>query len=121
MSPSTPAENEIFLATGVPNLSDETFTITGAWSAVTNSTGYNMTLTLPNGQSINESTTATNGGFDSLNQVGVFNFNVNALGNNGGVGGNSYFDSDYASSGIFVVYDETTTFSASFVDRISIL
>ena len=109
------------VTTGVPNLTEKTFTITGTWSAVDNSTGYNMTLILPNGRSINESITATGGGFDGLNQVGVFNFNVNALGNNGGVGGNSYFDSDYASSGIFVVYDETTTFSASFVDRISIL
>ena len=80
-----------------------------------------MTLPLPNGQSINESTTATNGGFDSLNQVGVFNFSVNALGNNGGGGGDAYFDSDYASSGIFVVYEETLTFSKSFIDRITIL
>ena len=109
------------VTTGVPNLADKTFSITGAWSAVTNSTGYNMTLNLPNGQSINESTTATNGGFDSLGQVGVFNFSVNALGNNGGAGVDAYFDSDYASSGIFVVYEESLTFSKSFLDRITIL
>jgi len=109
------------VTTGVPNLADKTFSITGAWSAVTNSTGYNMTLTLPNGQSVNQSTTATNGGFDSLGQVGVFNFSVNALGNNGGAGVDAYFDSDYASSGIFVVYEESLTFSKSFLDRITIL
>ena len=72
-------------------------------------------------KSINESTTATNGGFDSLGQVGVFNFSVNALGNNGGAGVDAYFDSDYASSGIFVVYEESLTFSKSFLDRITIL
>ena len=109
------------VTTGVPNLTDKTFTVTGSWSAVADSTGYNMILTLPNGQTINDSTTATNGGFDRLNQVGVFNFSVNALGNNAGDGGNAFFDSDYASSGIFVVYDETLTFSKSFLDRITLL
>ena len=109
------------VTTGVPNLTDKTFNITGSWSAVADSTGYNMILTLPNGQTINDSTTATNGGFDTLNQVGVFNFSVNALGNNAGDGGNAFFDSDYASSGIFVVYDETLTFSKSFLDRITLL
>tara|TARA_R100000995_G_scaffold78751_2_gene49530 strand:+ start:1980 stop:6641 length:4662 start_codon:yes stop_codon:yes gene_type:complete len=109
------------VTTGVPNASDATFTITGDWSAVNNSTGYNMALTLPNGQVINNSITTTGGQFTGLNQVGVFNFSVNALGNNGGAGGNAYFDSDYASSGIFVLYEETLTFSKSFLDRITIL
>ena len=107
--------------TGIPNAADSTFSITGDWSAVDNSTGYNMVLTLPNGQSINESVTETGGHFTGLNQVGVFNFSVNALGNKGGDGGNAYFDSDYASSGIFVLYEESLTFSKSFLDKISIL
>ena len=109
------------VTTGVPNISDSTFTITGMWSEVDNSTGYNMTLGLPNGQSINKSITTTGGQFTGLNQVGVFNFSVNALGNKGGGGGNAYFDSDFASSGIFVLYEETLTFSKSFLDRITIL
>jgi hypothetical protein len=109
------------VTTGVPNASDATFTITGMWTGVTNATGYNMALTLPNGQIINDSITTTGGQFTGLNQVGVFNFSVNALGNNGGAGGNAYFDSDYASSGIFVLYEETLTFSKSFLDRITIL
>jgi len=109
------------VTTGVPNASDATFAITGMWTEVDNSTGYNMMLTLPNGQVIDDSVTTTGGLFTGLNQVGVFNFSVNSLGNNAGGGGNAYFDSDYASSGIFVLYEETLTFSKSFLDRITIL
>jgi len=109
------------VTTGVPNASDSTFTITGMWSAVSNSTGYNMTLDLPNGQSIFDSVTTTGGQFTGLNQVGVYNFKVNALGNRAGSAGDAYFDSDFASSGIFVLYEESLTFSKSFLDKITIL
>ena len=111
------------VTTGVPNASDGTFTITGMWSAVSDITGYNMVLDLPNGQSASEfvENTITGGEFTGLNQVGVYNFKVNALGNKAGSAGNAYFDSDYASSGIFVLYEESLTFSKSFLDRITIL
>ena len=84
---------------------------------------YNIVLDLPNGQSVSEivPNTVTGGEFTGLNQVGVYNFKVNALGNRGGGGGDAYFDSDYASSGIFVLYEESLTFSKSFLDRITIL
>ena len=109
------------VTTGVPNASDGTFTITGMWTGVSDATGYNMVLDLPNGQSASEFITTTGGEFSSLNQVGVYNFKVNALGNKGGGGGDAYFDSDYVSSGIFVLYEESLTFSKSFLDRITIL
>jgi len=112
------------VTTGVPNASDGTFTITGMWTGITPAntvTGYNMVLGLPNGQSLSEFITTTGGEFTGLNQVGVYNFKVNALGNRGGGGGDAYFDSDYASSGIFVLYEESLTFSKSFLDRITIL
>ena len=115
------------VTTGVPNASDGTFTITGMWSAVSDITGYNMVLDLPNGQSASEfiaskDTNQTTGGeFTGLSQVGVYNFKVNALGNKAGSAGNAYFDSDYSSSGIFVLYEESLTFSKSFLDRITIL
>ena len=111
------------VTTGVPNASDGTFTITGMWTGVANATGYNMVLDLPNGQSANESVAEpiTGGEFTGLNQVGVYNFKVNALGNRAGSAGNAYFDSEYASSGIFVLYEESLTFSKSFLDRITIL
>lgn len=109
------------VTTGTPNASDSTFTITGTWGAVSNSTGYNMTLDLPNGQSIFDSVTTTAGQFTGLNQVGVYNFKVNALGNRAGSAGDAYFDSDFASSGIFVLYEESLTFSKSFLDKITIL
>jgi hypothetical protein len=54
--------------------------------------------------------------------VGVFNFCVNALGNKGGNGiVNTFFDSTYDCTGIFVVYDELLVFNRSFVDQITIL
>jgi hypothetical protein len=114
------------VTTGVPNASDGTFTITGMWTGITpvsDITGYNMVLDLPNGQSASEfvEKTITGGEFTGLNQVGVYNFKVNALGNKAGSAGNAYFDSDYASSGIFVLYEESLTFSKSFLDRITIL
>ncbi len=112
------------VTTGVPNASDGTFTITGMWTGITPDstiTGYNMVLGLPNGQSLSEFITTTGGEFTGLNQVGVYNFKVNALGNRGGGGGDAYFDSDYSSSGIFVLYEESLTFSKSFLDRITII
>lgn len=115
------------VTTGVPIASNGTFTITGMWTGVANATGYNMVLDLPNGQSASEFIASENlnqttgGEFTGLNQVGVYNFKVNALGNKAGSAGNAYFDSDYASSGIFVLYEESLTFSKSFLDRITIL
>jgi hypothetical protein len=114
------------VTTGVPNSSDGTFSITGMWTGITpvsTVTGYNMVLDLPNGQSVSKfvKNTVTGAEFTGLNQVGVYNFKVNALGNRGGGGGDAYFDSDYASSGIFVLYEESLTFSKSFLDRITIL
>jgi len=112
------------LTTGEPDVVSETFSITGMWTSVANSTGYNVILTYPNGDA-EESTnndTLTGHEFTGLAQVGVFNFSVNALGNKGGVADvNAYFDSDYNSSGLFVVYDELLTFGRSFLDQITLL
>lgn len=116
------APNIDSVTTGVPDLATSTFTISGMWTGVDNTTGYNMILTLPNGQSQEQTVTTTGGEFAGLNQVGVFNFSVNALGNRAGeASANAYFDSDYASQSIFVVYDELTEFSKSFLNRITIL
>ena len=111
------------VTTGEPNLVDETFTISGMWNQVSDSTGYNMTLTYPNGAVQSQSVgpaTVTGGQFSDLRQVGVFNFCVNALGNKGGAGGNAFFDSQRDCSGIFVVYDEMLIWSKSFINQITI-
>ena len=110
------------VTTGVPNASSQTFTITGIWNAVTYSTGYNVVLTYPNGETEDVSINATGHEFTGLSQVGVFNYSVNALGNRAGeANSNAYFDSQYDTSGIFVVYDELLEWSASFIERIAIL
>ena len=112
------------LTTGVPNPVTDTFTVTGMWTAIDNATGYNVRLTLPNGD-IEEATnpnTLTGHAFTGMNQVGVFNWCVNSLGNKGGEANvNAYFDSDYVCSGIFIVYEELFTFSRAFLNQITIL
>jgi hypothetical protein len=110
------------LTTGEPDASNEQFTITGMWSHVENSTGYNVRLTQPNGLVISEFVTTTGHKIEGLGQVGVFNFCVNALGNNGRKASfNTFFDSSYDCSGMFVVYDELLVFNRSFVNQITIL
>ena len=110
------------LTTGEPDAASDTFSLTGMWNAVGNSTGYNVRLTQPNGSVISEFVTTTGHEISGLGQVGVFNFCVNALGNKGGNGEvNTFFDSTYDCSGIFVVYDELLVFNRSFVNQITIL
>ena len=113
------------LTTGEPNVANDTFSITGMWSEVSESTGYNVRLTQPNGVVLSEFTDnspATTGyKFEGLTQVGVFNFCVNALGNKGGDGiQNAFFDSSYDCSGMFVVYDELLIHNVGFVNKIII-
>jgi len=81
-----------------------------------------VVLTYPNGETEDVSINATGHEFTGLSQVGVFNYSVNALGNRAGeANSNAYFDSQYDTSGIFVVYDELLEWSASFIERIAIL
>lgn len=110
------------VTTGIPNATNQTFNITGNWSAVNNSTGYGVRLTLPNGQIFNSSTTDTSISISGLNQVGVFNVGVNALGNMGrSCGGNAYYDSPYVDTGIFIIYEDALTYTKSFLNKITIL
>jgi len=116
------------LTTGEPDVTNDTFSITGTWTGVSESTGYNVRLTQPNGTVIEDSIAASiadpNTGyiFEGLSQVGVFNFCVNALGNKGGDGNvNAFFDSPYDCSGMFVVYDELLLFNSAFVNTVEIM
>jgi hypothetical protein len=107
--------------TGIPDAANDTFSISGDWSAVANSSGYNVQLVWPNGVGIEESVATTGHEFKGLDQVGVYNYKVGALGNNAKAdGANAYFDSQYDASGIFVVYDDVLTFNRSFVNQIQI-
>jgi len=119
------------ITTGVPNATDQTFSIVANFLSGTGSyptsatTGYHSILTYPNGGS-DELTLSSDDdltlSFTGLNQVGVYNMSVNALGNKGGNGEvNAYFDSQFTHTGIFVVYDELLEFSKSFLDKITIL
>jgi len=109
------------VTTGIPNAADQTFNITGNWTAVTDSTGYGVRLTLPNGQVFDTETATTGISISGLNQVGVFNLGVNALGNMGRNGGDAYYNSPYINTGIFVLYEESLVYSKSFLNNITIL
>lgn len=110
------------VTTGIPNVTDNTFNISGNWTAVANSTGYGVRLTQPNGQIFDTSTTNTNIVIDGLNQVGVFNLGVNALGNMArSCGDNAYYDSPYINTGLFIVYEDSLSSPVSFLNTITIL
>ena len=110
------------VTTGIPSATNQTFNITGNWTAVADSTGYGVRLTMPNGQILDTSTEATNISLDGLNQVGVFNVGVNALGDMGRNGdANAYYDSPYRNTGIFVLYEDSLVYSKSFLNNITIL
>tara|TARA_R110000824_G_scaffold13784_2_gene59416 strand:- start:1455 stop:6290 length:4836 start_codon:yes stop_codon:yes gene_type:complete len=109
------------VTTGIPDPVTQTFNITGRWGEVSNVTGYNVILTYPNGQTIDAATTYTGYSFTGLTQVGVFNYSVNSLGNKASSLTNGYFDSQYDTSGLFVVYDELLVWSTNFLNRITII
>ena len=110
------------LTTGLGATAD-TFFISGDWHDPNgaNSTGYNVILTYPNFET--EETTVTESGikFDNQSTVGIFNVSVNALAKRAAARGNAYFDSQYTSSGIFVVYEDLLEFPQSFLQGLTIL
>ena len=112
------------VTTGLPDTVSKTFSLTGQWGAVTNSSGYNVILTFPNGQLIDQSVgpLVYQANFTGLSQVGMFVYSVNALGNNANnENTNVFFDSQYSSTGIFVLYEDMLPFSFNFVRNIRIL
>jgi hypothetical protein len=109
------------VTTGIPNATDQTFNITANWTTVADVTGYGVKLTLPNGQILYTDTKTPDISLSGLNQVGVFNVGVNALGNMGSDGGNAYYDSPYRNTGIFVLYEDALVYSKSFLNKITIL
>jgi hypothetical protein len=117
-----PPEFVTNVTTGIPNATDNTFNITGDWTTINEATGYGIRLTMPNGQVVNTTTVDTNMSLSGLNQVGVFNVGVNALGNMGRNGdANAYYDSPYINTGIFILYEDSLVYSKSFLNNITIL
>jgi hypothetical protein len=110
------------LTTGLGTTTD-TFHISGDWSDPNgaNSTGYNVILTSPNFETESVNVEESGVKFDNLATVGIFNMSVNALGEKGAGGGNAYFDSQYMSSGIFVVYEDLLEHPQTFLQGLTIL
>jgi hypothetical protein len=95
-----PAPSIKTLATG---LAGSQLKISGTWLQVNGATGYNVRLYYPDGNSLDQFTLTTGYSFDINSNVGSYSFSVNAMGINNNQ--NQYFDSEFASTGIFIVYE----------------
>jgi len=118
------------VSTGINPANSNAFYISGSWKNVSNSTGYNVRLYSPNGtfteQDIAPNLTIQSGNavFYTNQSVGSYSFRVNALGNISTVNNpNVYFNSDYSSSGLFIIYNDTNmlNYDRSFLSSLRIL
>ena len=98
--------------------------VSGRWTKDIKATGYNVKLVYPNGN-YSEINTSSTGFFDYVGAVGNYSLRVNAKGNSSNAGSNQYvyYDSQYDSSGIFIMFDGSTSvnYDRSFVKSIKIL
>ena len=111
-----------YLSTGFNNNGE--LIISGRWTSNNKATGYNVKLVYPNGNYIQENISST-GYSNVINSVGNYALRVNAKGNSSSITSNPYiyYDSQYDSSGIFVMFDGaiSTNYDRSFVKSIKIL
>jgi hypothetical protein len=111
-----------YLSTGFNNNGE--LIISGRWTSNNKATGYNVKLVYPNGNYIQENISST-GYSNVINSVGNYALRVNAKGNSSSIASNPYvyYDSQYDSSGIFVMFDGaiSTNYDRSFVKSIKIL
>lgn len=116
------------LTTGVDPSNNNAFYISGDWRSVSNAAGYNIRLYNPN-NSFTEVTvgpTILNYVFYNESSVGNYSFRIKASGSNANakeLRAQTYFDSDYNSSGIFIVYEDSRSliYDRPFLSSITIL
>jgi hypothetical protein len=95
------------VTTGIDPLNSQ-FYISGQWRPVLYANGYNIKLYQPNGviqqQTVQSSITGIK---FYIEGIGNYSYRVNASGSytNASVDPNTYFDSNYSVSGLFLVYD----------------
>jgi hypothetical protein len=83
------------------------FYISGRWNSVSNARGYNVKLYQPNGtvQTLNLVGKDSTGEKFNTEGIGNYSYQVSASGNFQSATATSYYDSDYSSSGLFLVYE----------------
>jgi hypothetical protein len=119
----------ISLTTGIDPVNDNAFYISGDWTPINNANGYNIILTLPNNSSISENVPdklVSNYVFYNEQSVGHYTFQISASGSNANSAQSSpqtFFDSDYNSSGIFILYsdDSSLIYDRPFLSSLTIL
>jgi len=84
--------------------------ISGRWNTVANATGYNVILRYPNLIQDSIFVSSNHYVFDSVTNVGSYMFAVNALGDNSSSLTQRYFDSDYITTGINLLFTSNIGF-----------
>ena len=116
------------LTTGIDAANNNAFYISGDWKPVSNAKGYNVRLYNPNNSFVekNIDTSESNCVFYNEKSIGNYSFRVNALGsnsNNSDTDQQTYFDSDYHHSGIFIIYQDNNllTYDRPYLSSMTIL
>jgi len=112
------------LTTGIDPINSQ-FYISGQWKPVLNANGYNVKLYQPNGaiQEENVPSSITGAKFYT-NGIGNYSYRVSASGSyaNGEINPNTYFNSDYSISGLFLIYDGSLlNYDRPFLSAVTIL
>ena len=110
------------LATGV---TFEGFYISGEWKSVSDSLGYIVRLYQPNGTTLEETLVGINNtglGF-TIAGIGNYSYEVTASGSySNGANARTYFNSDPAASGLFLIYDGSLmTYDRPYLSSVTIL
>jgi hypothetical protein len=118
---NTPIINSIITGANVTG-----FYLSGKWEPVLNAQGYNIRLYQPNGV-LQETTLIginSTGHLFYAEGIGNYSYRVSASGSysNGAVRSNTYFNSEYDSSGLFLIYeDSVATYDRPFLSSVTIL
>jgi hypothetical protein len=114
----------VSVTTGIDPLNSQ-FYISGQWKPVLNAQGYHINLYQPNGLTLEQTVSSSiTGAKFYIEGIGNYSYRVNASGSykNVSVDPNTYFDSDYSASGLFLVYDGAlANYDRPFLSAVTIL
>ena len=102
------------------------FYISGNWKSVSNALGYNVRLYQPNGDTQELTLNGINNtGVEFYTEgIGNYSYRVSASGSysNGTINPNTYFNSDYSASGLFLIYDGSLmNYDRPYLSKVTIL
>jgi hypothetical protein len=113
------APENLYLTTGAGTETD-TFYISGQWNEVTDKDSYEAVLRFPNGGTFLSTDLSDESiKFDNLSSIGHYSLSVKAVGSS--IGSTKTIDSEFSTSGIFVLYQQLEEFNKSFINNITII